>query len=297
MLAARARPPARRSAPGWSARARRAAPALAAAAPGVPVTMRCRSSNRRDRRAVDRDDRGRRHAARPGRRRRLGDHLADHRARATGRPDGREQAGEQHGGEQEIGDRAGRHDDGARAAPAFRGRCGPAARWRAPPRTRLPAAPARAASRSRQAGSRRASRPCRRGRSSSQRPAEADREGLDMHAAPARGEVVAELVDEDEHAQHDHEGDDGADDLGNAWITRISLVSEAGCVVSRRARGGDCFGGARERPHPVPMTSSSVSAGGVPSRVEHRLTTPRCRGSRAGAAGRPPPRPRSRRSG
>ena len=35
-----------------------------------------------------------------------------------------------------------------------------------------------------------------------------------MHAAPARREVVAELVHEDQHAQHHHEGDAGLQQAG-----------------------------------------------------------------------------------
>ena len=51
----------------------------------------------------------------------------------------------------------------------------------------------------------------------SQRAAEADRKGFDMHAPPAGGEVMAELMNEDQDAQHDHEGHRGANDCGQGF--------------------------------------------------------------------------------
>ena len=43
--------------------------------------------------------------------------------------------------------------------------------------------------------------------------AETDGERLHINAAPAGGEVVAQFVEEDEHAEHHHEGGDGAGDI------------------------------------------------------------------------------------
>ena len=45
-------------------------------------------------------------------------------------------------------------------------------------------------------------------------PAEADGERLDRYPAPARDDEVAELVHEHDDAQHEHEGDDRAEDSG-----------------------------------------------------------------------------------
>ena len=42
---------------------------------------------------------------------------------------------------------------------------------------------------------------------STERAAEADREAQDLHAAQARDEVVAELVDDDQEAERDDEGE------------------------------------------------------------------------------------------
>ena len=36
-----------------------------------------------------------------------------------------------------------------------------------------------------------------------------------MHAPPARGQVVTQLVDENEHPEHDEESEAGAQYLGN----------------------------------------------------------------------------------
>src|ERR1019366_7019306 len=59
-------------------------------------------------------------------------------------------------------------------------------------------------------------------------PAEPDRKRLDIHAAPAGGEVMAQFVEEDEYAQYHHEGGDGAGEVGEKV--------RQGCASFRSAR-------------------------------------------------------------
>ncbi|GAC1348484.1 MAG: hypothetical protein NVSMB18_36800 [Acetobacteraceae bacterium] len=74
-----------------------------------------------------------------------------------------------------------------------------------------------------------------------------------MNAPPPRGEVVAQFVHEDEHAQHEKEGAAVADDVGNCWhslsypsdAARRRLVTPAirHPILSRSFRGGDALCG------------------------------------------------------
>ncbi len=72
--------------------------------------------------------------------------------------------------------------------------------------------------------------------------AEADGEHLNVHPAPARREVVAELMDEDQNAKDHKEGEAGAEEIGDhvqhsfgpVWF----LYSAVGRNAHRRTAGG-----------------------------------------------------------
>ena len=111
------------------------------------------------------------------------------------------------------------------------------------------------------------------------RLAEADRERLDVHAAPARGEVMAELVDEHENAEHDDEREHAAHEIRNDVEHVDDLrfgVSRSGAARSRVRSGGlgggEALGGAAARPASRAITWSSVVAAGVPSTSSTRST-------------------------
>src|SRR6185436_15849730 len=63
--------------------------------------------------------------------------------------------------------------------------------------------------------------------------AEADRKGVRLHPEPAPGEIVAELVDEDQRADDEQECQDRERDAGiaQAWIFPVSAA--ATCRASR----------------------------------------------------------------
>ena len=70
-----------------------------------------------------------------------------------------------------------------------------------------------------------------------------------MHAAPARREVVAELVDEDQHAEHDDERDGEAAAVSARRGTRTDPLRGMSCSTQAggRARGTDTHGGGAAR--------------------------------------------------
>jgi len=75
-----------------------------------------------------------------------------------------------------------------------------------------------------------------------QRPAEADGEGIDPHAAPARRKVMPHLVDEDEDPEHDREGDQGA---RQGWQGRAQRAEDVQDSTLHPAAAGSDF---RQRP-------------------------------------------------
>ena len=69
----------------------------------------------------------------------------------------------------------------------------------------------------------------------SERAAEADRKAQHLHAAQARDQVVAELVDHDQHAERDDERDDGVKRSRHAsYLCRANRGPSR--VVAKRSR-------------------------------------------------------------
>ena len=176
--------------------------------PGRGCTWRCTCSKRETAHAVEREDlvAG---AQAPARRGRAFHHRAD-RGVAGGVAGGHVEAGEEQHREQVVGHRPRRDDDGAvqhrLLVEGLAGAPGGARRGVRLLRHLLPVQlhvaaerePAEAPFGAAAVGP------------APHRLAEADREGVHMDAAPARGQVVAHLVDEHQHAEHQREGDQGA---------------------------------------------------------------------------------------
>ena len=92
-----------------------------------------------------------------------------------------------------------------------------------------------------------------------------------MHAAPARREVVAELVDEHEHAEHDDEGDGRCGRSRECMQQRSAFRSESArsCVRPQRGLRRSRCGRRAARAASSASTSSSVSARRRAHAVEH----------------------------
>src|ERR1019366_627931 len=138
-------------------------------------------------------------------------------------------------------------------------------------------------------------------------PAEPDRKRLDIHAAPAGGEVMAQFVEEDENAQYHHEGGDGAGEVGEkvrqgcASFRSARLAGQLGRLLLWFRRGVQAWGSgveqavrirrhsavgdadhaafavvnvpaARRASSSKAMTCSSVAAAGAPSASRTRST-------------------------
>src|SRR5690606_11727400 len=63
--------------------------------------------------------------------------------------------------------------------------------------------------------------------------AETDREGLRFHPEPAAGEIMAELVNEDQRPDDEQKGQDGEEETGAVQMRNFPVTSAATPLASR----------------------------------------------------------------